>query len=70
MPNLDDDPDAPAGTSSRHLDDDAYHEYLWGESSPRSFAQRAKIGGTKNRRGSRVVVRYPENLDVSGFVPR
>lgn len=38
--------------------DAAYHEYLWGEPSPRSFAQKAKVGGTKKR-----ISRYD-------FVPR
>jgi len=33
--------------------DDAYEEYLWGESSPRAFARKARIGGAKS--GSRNV---------------
>ena len=27
--------------------DDQYDEYLWGESSPRAFARKAKIAGAK-----------------------
>ena len=70
---LDDASDAPAGTSTRHLtEDDEYHEYLWGEESPRSFARKAKFDGTKRQRTSRNVieVQLDSSLDVSSFVPR
>lgn len=49
--------------------DDAYHEYLWGEPSPRSFALKAKLCGTKKRE-SRCVVQTGETMGVSPFVSR
>lgn len=54
-------------------DSDAdYHEYLWGEHSPRSFALKAKFGGTKRQRISRNVISIDPDaaFDASGFVPR
>ena len=70
--NLDDASDVPAGTSSRHrADDDDYHEYLWGENSPRSFALKARFGGTKRQRISRNVISVEmDAFDASDFVPR
>ncbi|HVM45171.1 MAG TPA: hypothetical protein VM582_04480 [Candidatus Thermoplasmatota archaeon] len=50
--------------------DDEYHEYLWGEASPRSFALKAKLG-TKKRVPRNVLRVEPDpNFDVSGSVPR
>jgi hypothetical protein len=48
--------------------DEMYHEYLWGEGSPRSFARKAKFG--RSRRESRYVVQVSETMDVSQFVSR
>lgn len=65
-----DDPDA-SSASSRHRDDaldEAYHEYLWGEPSPRSFARKAELG--RNTRESRYVVQVGETVDVSRSVSR
>lgn len=50
--------------------DDAYHEYLWGESSPRSFARNAKHVGT-TRKGSRnVITVVTADFDAADLVPR
>lgn len=66
----DDASDVPAGTSSRHRDgDDDYHEYLWGESSPRSFALKAKLG-TKKREPRNVIIELDAAFDASSVVPR
>ena len=29
--------------------DEAYHEYLWGEASPRAFARRVRVTSPRNR---------------------
>ena len=49
--------------------DAAYHEYLWGESSPRSFAQKAKFG-TKKREPRYVIAVEVAASDAADFVPR
>ena len=41
--------------------DDAYEEYLWGESSPRAFARKSRVGGAK---------RSSRNVDLSRIVTR
>jgi hypothetical protein len=43
--------------------DDEYHEYLWGEASPRAFARKARNGPNTNNRISRVI-------ELSKAVPR
>lgn len=48
--------------------DDEYHEYLWGEPSPRSFARKAKFG--MKQREPRYVVPCGEAIDASTFVSR
>lgn len=58
-----------SGLPEKNLDD-AYHEYLWGENSPRSFALKAKFGGTKRQRISRNVIIELDAFDASNSVPR
>lgn len=51
--------------------DDAYHEYLWGESSPRAFARRRKFGAKSAVSRYEVVeVQVGAEADPAGFVPR
>lgn len=69
--DLNADPDARARASSRRLvDDDDYHEYLWGERSPRSFALKAKLGTKKREPRSVIQVQTDATFDASEFVPR
>lgn len=44
--------------------DDEYQQYLWGESSPRSFARKAKVAGKK------FVVVVDEAVDIRQVVSR
>lgn len=50
--------------------DDAYHEYLWGENSPRSFALKAKLGTRQQRSRNVIQVETDARFDASDFVPR
>ena len=50
-------------------DTDSYHEYLWGEASPRSFARKAKLG-TKKRESRNVIEVSLVAFDAADFVPR
>lgn len=49
--------------------DDAYHEHLWGEASPRAFARRLRIAGA--RKGSRQTLTVEVgDVDLARFVSR
>jgi hypothetical protein len=50
--------------------DDEYHEYLWGEASPRAFARKAKFGRSTQGVSRRQVVRIDASVDSSSAVPR
>jgi len=50
-------------------EDEAYHEYLWGEDSPRAFARKTRFG--QNSKVSRVVeVQVGLGADPSSAVSR
>lgn len=48
--------------------EDAYHEYLWGEASPRSFARKARIVGAKEKGSRRIGVLVDASVDLSRYV--
>lgn len=51
--------------------DESYHEYLWGEASPRSFARKARIAGARSRVSRNVIevsVDPEATVDVSRYV--
>lgn len=51
--------------------DDAYHEYLWGEDSPRAFARKARYGRAKGNVSRNVLeVQVGLWLDLSRIVSR
>lgn len=49
--------------------DDAYHEYLWGESSPRSFARKARAVSAKEKVSRQAVeVEFDAHVDLAQYV--
>jgi len=51
--------------------DDAYHEYLWGEASPRTFARKARFGRAKGNVSRNVLeVQVGQWSDLSRIVSR
>lgn len=50
-------------------DDDPYHEYLWGEESPRAFARKTRFGNS-SKISRVVVVQVGLATDASSAVPR